>query len=819
MKRKVVQSLATIVTIITLSSCGDSGTTSKSNFTKAVIEQNHTKSPTPAKEIKDTIPPTLTLFGEKNTTLEFGKKYQEAGFEAIDNVDGNITNKVTIQNNLNSNKLGEYTITYSVTDSSRNEAKAIRTIKVVDTTPPTIILKGDKTISLELQEHYIELGAEAIDNVDGNISSKIKIIGKVDTSKAGKYTITYSVTDSSGNEANITREVIINDPYAYIPKEIDDYIAVRFLNKATFGATTDSIAQLKEKGIIKWLDEQLNMPLEDKQLHLRTTIEISKKIEPSVFPKSVEEYLEDNDIVFNKVASFRMRKNQNSAWFSVSLFQKDQLREKVSYALSQIIVESLAEPIFTRRTEALSRYFDILRNNALGNYRDLLLDISFSSSMSLYLTFNGNKKEHTVGDSIVYPDENYAREIMQLFTIGLKKLNIDGSAIVDANGNTIPTYTQKDITEIAKVFTGWDIKRNSTYGRIAFRQGDLTHPCEFTEKYHDFGEKKVLGQTIPAGLSGEDDIKALVDILMNHQNTAPFISKILIQRLTKSNPSPEYIQRVATVFRDNGQGVTGDLKAVVKAIFLDEEFWSDINNKNHIKFKEPLVALTQFFRAFNAQPFPKFRIKGKNYDVENVFFLNEPSAIGQAPGRAFSVFNFYDKDFIPNDSYFKENNLVAPELQIQTEDAVIRMNNYLFDKLRLFEKKVVGDGGGNIKRNRILLDTSEEDAIIELALEGSVDGNISNLADRSYQEEKDANGGKEPKRALALKALIEHLDKKLTGKQLSKEFKDELFNKHIETFYSSSVENKKESTSKAIYTSITMPLIVAIMTSNVNMTE
>jgi len=626
-----------------------------------------------------------------------------------------------------------------------------------------------------------------------------------------------STSSTSKVDTTNTTEV---DKYTYIPKEIDDYVAVRFLNKATFGANKDSIKELKEQGIVKWLDNQLNLPLNDEQLHLRTTIDISKKFEPSSFPDSIEDYLADNDIVFNKnKASFQLRRYQNSAWFTIALFEKDQLREKVTYALSQIIVESLAEPIFTRRAEAISRYFDILRDNAFGNYKNLLLDISHSSSMSLYLTFNGNKKEYLVGDSIVYPDENYAREIMQLFSIGLYELNLDGTPKLDSEGNTIPTYTQEDITEVAKVFTGWDIQRNPRYGLIGFTRGDLTHPCEFTSEYHDDREKKVLGNTIPAGLSGSEDIEAMVNILINHPNIAPFVSKILIQRLTKSNPSPAYVQRVASVFNDNGKGVKGDLKAVTRAIFLDPEFWEDINNKKIVKFKEPIIALTQFYRAFNPKPFPIFRLKGKDYDIENVFFVNEPSSIGQVPGRAFSVFNFYDKDFIPNDSYFKDNKLVAPELQVQTEAAIISLNNHFFDRLKLYEQKVVGSGGGNIRWDRLIIDCSEEDEVVEMALEGSIDGNINNLENTTYEDDKKANDDNETKRALALKSLIDYLDTKLTGGRLSQEFKDELFDRHIETFYSNGVENKGENTKREIYKLITSPLIVAIMTSNINMTE
>jgi uncharacterized protein (DUF1800 family)/predicted protein tyrosine phosphatase len=621
--------------------------------------------------------------------------------------------------------------------------------------------------------------------------------------------------DSSPNS---TTQPGKNDKYSYIPKKIDDYIAVRFLNKTTFGATKESVANLKEKGILKWLDEQLDMPLKDKDEYLRKTIEIAKKHEPDHFKRTANEYIEDNGYVFNRaVASFHLRRYQNSAWFEIATSAKDQLRKKVTYALSQIIVESLAEPIFTRRAEAISRYFDILQQNALGNYKKLLLDISFSSSMSLYLTFNGNKKAHLVGDSIVYPDENYAREIMQLFTIGLDVLNIDGTTLLDKDGKSIPTYTQKDITEVARVFTGWDIKRNPKYGKIGFTRGDLTHPCEFTQEYHDFDKKLVLGKTIPAGLSGKEDIEALVDILMKHQNIAPFISKILIQRLAKSNPSPDYVQRVAEVFNDNGDGIKGDLKAVIKAIFTDIEFWDDIKSKKIVKFKEPLVAFTQFLRAFYAQPFPKYKVKGmsENY-IYNCFFLNDPKYLGQVPGRAFSVFNFYDKAFIPNDQEFQSKKIIAPEIQIQTESNIIGFNNNLFTMLNYFEKSLKREFNGNIAWNRINLDCSDEFNVVEKELDGVLDRNVT-LEKITLEKDREKSNG-ETKREKALKALIKHLDTKLTGNRLSLEFRDALFQKHINTLYTNRISSSKEPL-KEIYKYVIVPTIVAIITSNENMTE
>jgi len=609
-----------------------------------------------------------------------------------------------------------------------------------------------------------------------------------------------------GSNNNLKSNDKKDDKYSYIPKKIDDYLAVRFLNKATFGATESSIKELKQKGIIKWLDEQLNMPLNNKNQYLSKTIEIAKKFEPDSFDKSINQYLEDNDIVFNKdKASFHLRRYQNSAWFEIAINSKDQLRKKLTYALSQIVVESLAEPIFTRRAEAIARYFDILQQNAFKTYKSLLIDISHSSSMSLYLTFNGNKKEYIQNGSIVYPDENYAREIMQLFTIGLYELNLDGTPVLK-NNKKIPTYTQKDITEVAKVFTGWDIKRNPRYGLVGFTRGDLTHPCEFNSQYHDYREKRVLGKVIPSNLSGSKDIEALIDILMQHKNIAPFISKILIQRLTKSNPSPAYVKRVAEVFNNNGNGVKGDLKAVVKAIFTDKEFWDDLKNKKIVKFKEPVVALTQFFRAFNAQPFPKFKIKNKNFYIYNCFFFNEPTYLGQVPGRAFSVFNFYDKEFIPNDKEFQNSKSVAPEIQITTEASIIEFNNHLFALLRYYEKSLGLTFNGNINWNRLHLDCSSEQEVVKNALYKNIDSNTS-WDDIAFSNKKDA-----------LNAIINHLDRKLTGNRLSKEFKNILFNRYIEIVKTNYL-NKNNKPLRDFYKFITVPIIVAIMTSNVNMTE
>jgi len=626
------------------------------------------------------------------------------------------------------------------------------------------------------------------------ISSMIVILSACST--------TTSTTDTTHNEgdstSNNTTTQDTKNIYSYIPTgdALSDAMAIRFLNKATFGANKESLAELKKLGVVKWVDEQLSMPLV-KDNYLIKTIEMAKEALPSQNPNSVEEYLADNDIVFNKeYASFHSPRFMESAWFDIAMRSPDQLRQKLTYALSQIIVESDFEPIFTRRGEALSRYFDILAQNAFRSYKDLLTDISFNSGMSMFLTFNGNKAlyQNDAGISI-YPDENYAREIMQLFSIGLNKLHIDGTPIKDNNGNLVPTYTQTDVNELARVFTGWDIKRNPRFGLVGFTRGDLTHPVEFTSKYHDNGAKKILGKTIPAGLSGEEDIKAAIDIIMNNPNVAPYISKNLIMRLTKSNPSPAYIGRVATVFADT----KGDLKEVVKAILLDEEIWDDIKNSRSVKYKEPLIALTSLYRILEIKPLPYWYFCGYGGPsdssasnctrMHNKFLFNNPTDyLGEGPGRAPTVFNFYDNSYIPNDDEFKNSSEVAPEMQIQNDTVLIKFNNQVRKIFDWEENKMLANtkdentleeiidnapDDGNVPiyyigADKYTFNLKDDYDFLELRIDGDKDGDFSELKD-SYQKGDIATINK------AVKEYIDFVDNKLTGGLLSSDEKEFIY--------------------------------------------
>lgn len=614
--------------------------------------------------------------------------------------------------------------------------------------------------------------------------------------------------------------------------------AFKFLNLATFGATKELRDEFKSKGVKKWLDAQLALPYKA-NMQLKRTIELAKKIAPSRYPDTEEAYLADNDTVFNKGPDYvGMQRIQMTAWFRSALFDKDQLRQRVAYALSQIIVESLAEPLFRKRTEALAKYFDILTKNAFGNYRDLLIDISHSSSMGVYLTYNGSKKYYSDGKTTIYPDENYARELMQLFTIGLYQLNIDGSLKLK-NGQPIPTYTQKDVNEIARVFTGWDLKRNRKFGLANTKQGDFTQPLEFTAQYHDAGSKIILGTTISAENSGSKDIADLIDILMNNASMAPFISKQLIMRLTKSNPSPAYIARVAKVFNNDGHGIKGNLKAVIKAIYLDDEILDNLDKVQ--KYKEPLLAYTQMLRAFKVANLPKWTpSKTSGLEVSDAVLFNDPTPfLGQAPARAFSVFNFYDNGYIPNDTTFKSQKLVAPELQIQTDNIFINFHNEIAMILERDTRRLTKKYGMNLnnldsvihkgramffylQKSKYLLDLSDEYNVMEQALEGDVNGSIENLTYTTRINDASADAHGVTNRDRAIKALINELDDKLTGGTLDPTYKTFLFNAYKEEMYTNyNIANKQgtANTEVNIHRYIMTPIITAIISSDAYMVQ
>ncbi|MFT3781485.1 MAG: DUF1800 domain-containing protein [Nibricoccus sp.] len=443
-----------------------------------------------------------------------------------------------------------------------------------------------------------------------------------------------------------------------------DQLATRFLAQATFGATSASLAELQalNYNYSAWIDQQAALPASSAVALLNAA-------------KAGDTTITTFDTGLNRRA-----RNQ------VMLAGSDQLRQRVAYALSQILVISDLDSNVAAGLEGSSSYYDMLVRNALGNYRTLMMDVTRHPMMGRYLSHYKNRKANTTTGT--RPDENYAREVMQLFTIGLYKLNADGTFQFGSDGKPLEVYTNDDITEFARVFTGFtDDSTNNTgtgTGKLDFPSAtaNYTAPMRMWESQHDTASKKLLSYTgvkkatLPAGQTGLVDVQDAIDNLVEHPNTGPFVSRLLIQRLVTSNPSNGYVGRVAAVFNDNGQGVRGDLLAVVKAILLDNEARnvSFITDPANGKLQEPFLRLTQILRAFNytvaAGTLP--------YDFGSSFTEN---TMGQFPLASPSVFNFYSPDYAPHGA-IDTAGYSAPEFQILNSVFAVTMPNAVYNLIQ-----------------------------------------------------------------------------------------------------------------------------------------
>ncbi len=424
---------------------------------------------------------------------------------------------------------------------------------------------------------------------------------------------------------------------------ISEQDAARFLMQAAMGANREHILRVQTLGFEVWIDEQLSLAGNGS----RWDWLISKGMnDPSLR---------------NSQAGF-----DSCAWRKL-ISSPDTLRQRITLALSEIIVVSINGLVQGGgwRAFCAAYYLDLLEANCFGNYRDLLQKISSSVPMSLYLTYRGNSKANTVTGAM--PDENYAREILQLFSIGLLKLNLDGS-VVSNNGVPVETYTNDDITGLARIFTGWDLDLS---GSNTSTPDYHRRPLKQVPSKHETGASQFLGQTIPAGISAEQALSMSIDVIFAHANVAPFISRQLIQRLVTSNPSPAYISRVASVFNNNGAGVKGDLKAVIKAILLDSEARSAASTASTQtgKIREPLLRFLTWARAFNTSSASDTWKLGDTSDAS--------TKLGQSPLRSPTVFNFFRPGYVPPNTAIARANLLAPEMQIVNETSVVGYVNFM----------------------------------------------------------------------------------------------------------------------------------------------
>ncbi len=445
--------------------------------------------------------------------------------------------------------------------------------------------------------------------------------------------------------------------------------AARFLAQASFGVTAKDIDFILTNGKTAWLEQQLTTPLTSQVAHLDERVKNwgFLPVPPSMY------YDDATGGEWDRLIA------KHDIWWETVIWGSDQLRQRVVLALSQILVVSHAGNGLYARERGFANYTDILAKHAFGNYEDLLTDVSLNPIMGIYLSSINNPKADPARD--IHPDENYAREILQLFSIGLEQLNIDGSIKRDANGKPIPTFDQHTVNEFARVFTGWTFSTNTIFaegGEFAYWRTPISNvePMKAFAEFHDSGAKTLLnGEVIPAQQTPLQDLTAAISNIMKHENIAPFICKKLIQHLITSNPSPAYIARVASTFNNNGQGIKGDMKAVIKAIYLDAEATSiPTGSADYFgKHRETPLVIAGIWRSFKARGTP---VKGPNgFWVNTIQYLTE-DPVEQTFLYSPTVFNFYQTDYSPPGE-LAARNLLAPELQVFGGAAAVNQANLL----------------------------------------------------------------------------------------------------------------------------------------------
>lgn len=448
-----------------------------------------------------------------------------------------------------------------------------------------------------------------------------------------------------GDEEGTSGRVYQDEPMASAEE------ASRFMAQASLGASRTDIDAAQRQGRASWIERQFDMPQEQSHFDWLTAAGYGADA--------------------NRDSTTGL---DNTIWRRF-ITGRDALRQRMVLALSEICVVSVLGVETSWRQFAVANYLDILERNAFGNYRDLLREISLSTAMGYYLTFRGNAKANSRGGQ---PDENYARELMQLFTIGLLELNPDGTV----RGGGIETYAPGDVSGLARVFTGWDL--NTTGLAQPLPPEVHRRPMTQVASRYETGAKTFLGVTIPAGTSATASLDRALDVLFNHPNVPPFVCKQLIQRMVTSNPSPAYVARVAAAFTNNGAGVRGDLKAVLRAILLDPEArdMSQVSNPNFGKLREPAIRFLNWARCFGAaSPSGQWAIGD----------LSDPGTrVGQSPMRSSSVFNFFRPGYVPPGSAIATAGLMAPEFQITNETSVVGYLNFM-------QRAIAGNSVGDVR--------------------------------------------------------------------------------------------------------------------------
>ena len=468
------------------------------------------------------------------------------------------------------------------------------------------------------------------------------------------YYYVVSAANASGASAN-------SAALAATPVAVTRTQAARFLAQAAFGGTDSDIQNLQNQpnGIQGWLTQQFAIP-----------------VNPTGQLSNVA-WMQANSLIS---VQFDTNGVQSSFWRKL-ISSPDVLRQRIMLALTDLFVVNTGATQLTYRGAAAAYYLDQLEANAFGNFKDLLLAVSHTPAMGQYLTFLDSVKANPVTGTS--PDENYAREIMQLFSIGVVQLNLDGTPMVNPSdpGVALATYSQTDVLNMAKVFTGWKLNSAATaYPGASAATDMINNPAGF-----DTTEKYVLGKTIAAGLTGEQTLEAAIDILMQHPNMAPFISRQLIQRLVTSNPSSDYVSRVATVFVSS----QANMQSVITAILTDSEATSDtlLSNPQAGKLREPVVRFLQWARTFQLNIAPADALTWAK--IGN---LSSPSnALAESPLQSPNVFFFFQPGYIPPHTALQTNGVTAPEFAITNESSVAGYMNFI--------KNLIANGIGGVPGN------------------------------------------------------------------------------------------------------------------------
>ena len=441
-----------------------------------------------------------------------------------------------------------------------------------------------------------------------------------------------------------------------VSKAGTDTEAVRFLLQAQFSAPDADIGTLKTRGFLAWLNTQYSSPAGQTGVAwLNSQGHNSITAEQRYFWPQFGDFM-----IWNQL-----------------LAGPDQMRKRIALALSEFFVVSLSPIDGFYPPYVIGAYWDVLTAHAFGNFRTLLERLTLNAGMGFFLNTKGNLKEDANGRQ---PDENYAREVMQLFTIGLYELNPDGTPKLDANSRPIETYGQSDITNLARVFTGydWDYFANGGFfTNVAWHDYDVpsthfaTNPMWFNPDNHSNLEVTFLGTTIPASTPGPEALRIALDRLFNHPNTGPFFARQMIQRLVTSNPSPEYVGRVAAAFANNGSGTRGDLKAVWTAILTDNEARAMPVATDTLKGKlrEPVVRHVQMLRTVG------FTSSDGKYQIYDTSPADQ--ALGQSPLRSPSVFNFFRPGYVPPNTTIATAGKQAPEFQLLNETTTAGYINWV----------------------------------------------------------------------------------------------------------------------------------------------